>query len=63
MFYSKSKKLLLENQRVTIDERFEEDPATKEHVAKYSEKFNSDLNVPCGYADIDLEGRFQYLRI
>ena len=63
VFYSKSKKLLFICERVTIDNRFEPDQKIKNHVIKYSEKFDSDLNVPCGYTEINLEGRFDYLRL
>ncbi|CDW87517.1 ser thr protein phosphatase family [Stylonychia lemnae] len=61
--YSKTKKLLFECERVTIDERFAADNYIHDHVIKYSQKFNEDLNVPCGYTEVNLEGRFQCIRV
>ncbi len=29
---------------------------------KYTEKFDKDLDIVCGYTDVDLEGRFDHVR-
>lgn len=34
----------------------------EEHIEKYAHNFNEKLQEICGYTDVDLEGRFEYLR-
>lgn len=60
--YSKTKKLLYICKRITINERYEPDKLIEEHVLKFSEKLDHDLDVICGYTEVPLEGRFNFIR-
>ncbi len=53
---------MIECERITIDSRFKSDPEILAHVKKYAEKLNEDLNVPCGYTDVDLDAMFSSVR-
>lgn len=61
-YYLKSKKMLIVNERIRIDERFEKDKDIAEHTSFYADKLKHDLNIQCGYIENDLESRFMYLR-
>ena len=54
--------MLITVEKVEITNRFEKDPEMEEHVESYATEFNAKLERVIGYTDIDLEGRFQYLR-
>lgn len=61
-YYSKRKRILFECERITITDKYKPDPEIVDHIIRYSEKFNQDLNIACGYTDVDMEGRFSYIR-
>jgi 5'-nucleotidase len=47
---------------VLIDERTEPDAGIVQHVREFSEDLSKKLAMPCGYTDVDLECRFEFLR-
>ena len=54
--------MLVTVENVKITGKFEKDPYMEEHIESYAKEFNDKLDRVIGYSDVDLEGRFVYLR-
>ena len=49
-------------ERVLITDIYQADQEITRHIEFFSSDLNKRLEMTCGYTDVDLEGRFEFLR-
>ena len=60
--FSPQKRMLLRVEKVPITVDIPTNPKIEAHIKKYATELNKKMNQVCGYFDVDIEGRFEYLR-
>jgi len=62
VIYSEKLKRLYISEKVLITDEFHLDPEIENHVLRYTEELNKQLDLQAGFSDVDLEARFSRVR-